>query len=328
MSDSTTNRPGAFSPTFSRQSHSGVIAFVMAVLLVVAAAGYILKYEWIVKQPVPWPKGVQVDDEYRMLSMPDSFGPYRAIRKGDALWDNIYSNPKNASAFAGPDRLVLEKNLGDLDMRTPFDEVRYDERATNWYAQRYYIDTRPEARYRYWQLNIYYYTGLKDTVAHVPDVCLQAGGGRDVGSGPHTFHVPNAAGGDSPWNQPLTFLRTRYQMRILRSAIEEELYGPGYQGGVAYFIFALNGKPVNAGSTKYARGVVRKEMNNLSDHYNYFAKIQFAPTEIDVQDPDDADAVSAEFIQSALPEILRVLPTADEVEALEKAYQAESKTQR
>jgi hypothetical protein len=310
MTDSGTT-PSAFTPTWAKQSRQGLIAFAVAVVLVVGAAALILQYGWIIKRPVPWPEGVEVNGDYRMLSMPDSFGDYRAIYPGDPLYE-AYNSGKNAEFVEGSDIVVSETNLGDLDMPSGYDDVRYQDRSGNWYVQRIYMDTRPNREYKYWQLNIYYYTGMKDTVAHVPEVCITAGGGEVNERSSYTFEVPDATTpADSPWNDPVTFLRTQYSLRQLNSVNETE--------AVAYFIFALNGNPVNADNTTMARSVVRRKMNFQFEHYNYFAKIQFAPVQVNVRNQKDADEASTEFIKAALPAILPLLPSAEAVKVLEQS---------
>lgn len=319
MTDSSDKTAGVLTPTFTKQSRISLIAFGIALLVVVVTAIGVYQFKWITKLPVPWPEGVKVNGQYRMLSMPDGFGRYRKSRPGDSIYEGYkaqgeYNEMSNDDWSNG---IIADKNMDPLDMPSKgFDEERYDARSSNWYAQKYYIDGRPGSMVQSWQLDIYYYTGLKDTVAHVPDICAQAGGGKDVTTSTIEFTAPEAP---ESWNEPLTFLQTKY---------EAEDQNGDEVTVTSYYIFVFNGEPVVASNLNRARFLVRAGLSlPWNGSYNYFAKIQFAPRVRTVANMDVCDAEAQEFIEAALPAILPLLPTAEDIQALEDA-KAESEKKK
>ncbi len=312
MSEST----GQAKPRFRfRWDNEG--AFLLALLLVVVVAIGARKYGWVIKKPVPWPDTVKVDEANRLETMPDDFGPagaplFRAITRLDY---GIYDQ----GIRKGADTVFPDDVLETLGVRLPKDKVnstRLADRTANWYASRTYRDTRPNAPFRYWQLDVYYYTGLKDQVPHVPGICLVAGGAENLEEKFLEVSVPGVFDG-----QPLMFVATTYE-------IAPRMNQP-LQNGVDYFMFIFNGEPVKPGKVEgllsfliglnksgQLRKRAREELASL-EAYNYFAKVQLSPIGRPRFDIEDANAAARELIEVAMPEIIQLLPTAQDVKALE-----------
>ena len=282
---------------FQQNCHFMIAAAILgAVALAIAMLG------WVVKEPVPWPEDVVVDEGFRLLSLPAKFGPYVKVLK-DGVCGKLDGKPDG-------ERILESREMRALGMGTSYDKDRYPKRRSNWYVSRMYEDERiSDLRhpYKYWRLEIYYYTGLKDKVPHVPERCGQAGGATLQSSKPIAFRAPAAR---EPWDRQINFQRVHF-----------EFGGPGEvpRQAVEYYVFSFNGKQERAWE------YVRLKMALPIPRYNYFAKIQFAPAGRGMIDSvQEADQAAAEFIKYALPSIVQTLPSAEDVERLTEAEERNS----
>ena len=253
---------------------------VAAILLATTAIGWQGAKEFLHfvtrKEPVPWPKGVQVaQKDHRLLTLGDSSG-----RLGSYFF--VYDHE-----FTENEKDTQNK----LGIATDWDKSqgRWDTGRSNWYSIRQYEDPITKDR---WQVSIYYYTGGLDLVPHIPDVCLAAGGNTIVG----TDEVPLApVDGHAEWSNP-SATRTTFQ-------------GDDHQQRAIYYLFSFNGVP------KHSRESVRIGLNNPLERYVYFAKIEFSSfSPIDTL--QESDRLAREFAKILLPEVLKVLPSADSVQGL------------
>jgi hypothetical protein len=292
-------------------------AFLVALALLVAVAVGARRYGWVVKKPVPWPETVIVNEANRMESMPGFFGPaqeplFVAVTQRD---HEIFDR----GGREGADTVFPDDVLETLGVRLPRQEAnesRLADRTGNWYASRTYRDTRPNAPFRYWQVDVYYYTGLKDQVPHVPGICLVAGGAEDLAEQFMKIPIPGVFDGES-----MMFVATTYE-------IVPRMDQPS-QDGVEYFVFIFNGEPVKPGKVEgllsfliglnksgQLRKRVREDLASL-DTYNYFAKVQLSPLGRGNFEVEEANAAARELIEAAMPEIVKLLPSAQDVKALE-----------
>lgn len=292
--------------------------FLAAVVLLLIVGLTIQAYGWIVKKPVDWPEGVEINDLHRNIglptALPDESGPYVAVTEGDPL----YSPPGEVEARDGSDVIVKEADLFVLGMRTRYydDEQRLIDRNANWYGSRFYRDTHASANspFLYWQLDIYYYTGLRDQVPHVPNACLNAGGATLLDEDWVVFRAPGAR---APWNEDLIFQRVFYSQR--RNDGTESF-------GVTYYLLGFNDEPISRKQSVDARRIVRSKMGSW-DVFNYYVKIQFAPLgwsgDLGKEEYlDQATQAAQAFVEAFLPTILDQLPTKETVAKLEKAERA------
>lgn len=143
--------------------------------------------------------------------------------------------------------------------------------------------TKPQAVVN---LAVTYYTGLVDTVAHIPDRCYLADGYQ-----PREYKVEQ-------WpiqTPPIT----------LRFINFEDQTGFGKQPrSVAYF-FNVNGRYEDS---SYA---VRGTLQNLLQRYGYYAKVECMTA---MSDRDKSRQVMTDFLTLAMPEIQKLLPDWDKVQ--------------
>ncbi len=247
------------------------------------------------KEAVPWPAGVTVDGQCRVTSFPKRLGPYELV--GDGVFEDSPDGRPDGDVVLTAD--VLES----LKINTALDQRRLGERRSNWYLTRIYRDTRVEASYspfRYWRLEVHYYTGGLDKVPHVPDRCLVAGGATLVPSayGQTAVVIP---GGPRPWDR-LTFNRVGYEVSH-RMGLQISRYAQ-------YYVFSLNGRP--EGSWKR----VRLELTKPWVRHCYFAKVQVAPTG-EITDFDRADEAVEDFLATVMPAVAAMFPTPADIRTLD-----------
>jgi hypothetical protein len=163
----------------------------------------------------------------------------------------------------------------------------------NWYFMGTYRDPVSDEQFR---LDVTYYTGLLDAVPHIPDVCVAAGGGRVVYEWCRSlsFAVPTC---DAPWDR-IDMQRTGYDKN------GASLF--------TYYLFSMNGLPTDDYKT------VRGKLTLPWVKYCFFAKIQATPLATDLS-PDKGDEMVGRFLRHALPKVLALLPSAQDVEKLKQS---------
>ena len=137
-------------------------------------------------------------------------------------------------------------------------------------------------------LHVAYYTGLIDTVAHVPERCYVAGGYNPENTDVVALRAFPNVPGRSP-NLKLKYAEYRDRARPQQPVRD-----------IAY-CFQVNGK-YEFDSIKG----VRFRLQNIFEKYGYYAKIELATFVGD--DTRLAQATMADFLSFAMPEIERCLP--------------------
>ncbi len=274
------------------------IHFIIAVVLMLGTGVAITAAGWVEKKPVPWPLAdMEVSEDSRLLTFPTKIGPYQRVEEDGVLFRERDGRPDG--------EIVIESDvLTDLGMGSTLDRQRHLRRRSNWYLSRFYLNTRADAGlYALWRLEIYYYTGLRDNVPHVPEICLTAGGVQvdRARSGPLTLKVSGLTDSWETWREA-SYYRTVYRKTDSNTLTSSQ--------GVEYYVFSMNARPTDN------RHAVRLELNNPLVSHCYFAKIQFSPVvPSGIDDLRKADEKAMEFLEVMLPEVLKVLPTAEQVEA-------------
>lgn len=267
---------------------SGSIHFVIALVVVCAIGVGIHLYKRPEAKPIEWPRGVRVNSDFRLISLPKKVGPFELIDV----------------------RELKEDVVRALGIGTGYDKERYPFRQSSWYGTAYYADRRKGQAepFRLWRMEIFYYTGLRDNVPHVPERCLDAGGVSVLSR--ETVQFKSLAAPE-PWDKDVEFRRVHYRVS-----------GPGNIGsreGAEYYIFSVNGTPYSSSDR------VRVELAMPNVTYSYFAKIQFAASSSGgVEGAEAADAAAGEFINVMLPSMLNTLPMADDIEDLKRNEQIKS----
>ena len=240
----------------------------------------------MVKYPVPAPAAET--NGQRLANFPARVGKYRLAQDGEVNRDRQTGRP----IFDGKPDGLIEVPSEQLD------ELGTTRHKQNWYYMGIFRDTSriagdPRA---YIQLNVTYYTGLLDAVPHVADYCIAAGGGRvdPKLSGMISVSLP---AGEVPeaWRE-ITLYRTAYT-------------GRRGERSAQYHVFSMNGEPT-AQWLKIRYGLIKPWVR-----YCYFAKIQLAPSKPDLS-IEESDRLCRDFARAALPEVLKLLPTAADVEKL------------
>ncbi|MHC4986452.1 MAG: hypothetical protein ACYTFO_09900, partial [Planctomycetota bacterium] len=114
-------------------SRGGLVGFAVALAIVAAAGAMILWIGWVEKLSIPWPEGIDVDEHYRTVSMPDQFGHYRMLSEDDPSY-------QEGEQQKGADIIFPEDQLATLGFGTAADERRWPERRSGWYGARMYED--------------------------------------------------------------------------------------------------------------------------------------------------------------------------------------------
>jgi len=264
---------------------------VAAAILALTAGAWGPAMHWLdihtLKERVPWPAPVRVSEDGRWTSLPDRLGPFRKIEPNDGLLGADGKPVDGENVFPRHD-------LDTLGMES--DPSNREKRCSNWYVSRLYVDPRPQAPVRLWGIGVFYYTGGRDTVPHVPEICMGAAGLKNVVSDRLVVNLPGLPEG---WAKAVPFSRTRATDKDGRPRVE-------------YYTFSMNGE------FGVDRLWVRRRLINPFVRHAYFAKIQFSPLGGSA-DFDEMDLSAEEFLRSALPEVLKALPSSRDVKALERS---------
>ena len=272
---------------------------ITVVILVISAGGWKMAIEGLGvvlrKEPVPWPKHVQVDNKWRNTSFPAEIGPYRLAEDGELTFDQSGRPVKDG--LADGERTHNDDILESLFAGQLIDKLRAN-RSSVWYFSRVYGDSRASVtspQYKYWLLDVTYYTGALDTVPHISATCLNAGGATVLKETDFTVSVPEAP---KPWNEPLTIRRVLF-------SDQNRLY-------LQYYLFSMNGEPNSS------REMVRAKLASPLKKYVYFAKIQVSPR-FPVTDEAEMDTRTREFITTCLPAVLKDIAMPSDIHLLESA---------
>jgi len=251
----------------------GVVAAVLAVSLFSLTSTVEAMKVVLIKEPVPLRKSPF------WSYIPREIGPYQQ---------------------AGSDQHLSEELLEEL--------------GTELYLSRTFRDTRVDENKpgAFISLHVAYYTGLADTVPHVPDRCFVAGGARGVNKTGETLQLTGSRYRPDP-NRPDAFLADSRvsidPVRLPQTDIPATLFtfSPARSertSNVVYF-FSANGKFLPTPDH------VRLQGFDLRDRYSYYCKIEVLLH--GVADADQAVQRASEFVSLTMPEIMACLPDWTEV---------------
>ncbi len=198
-----------------------------------------------------------------------------------------------------------------------------EELGTENYVSRWYrrVNTEPDAPEMVVELHCAYYTGMIDTVPHVPERCM-VGGGMESPASPTAVPVPLDVSRlvpdpDVPEGQA-SLLMGRSAETQSRVRMPREI--EGLQMMVAPFRDPSGRSEMWAGYFFIANGGVvasaydvRLLAFKLQDEYAYYMKVQFLSPS--VRSGEELAAVAAEMLNDLLPELMRRVPDWSEVEA-------------
>lgn len=192
-----------------------------------------------------------------------------------------------------------------------------DELGTDKYFTREYVDTTlpkgdPSAMA---QLHVAYYTGTTDTVPHVPDRCMLAGGAeyRDKRVVDMQVSIPGTIEDPDSDNLLVPAQLTR-RVRLPEDEFSGTLFtyafeqpnGESKEHNIVYF-FLANGKMLSTAQH------VRVQGFDVRDRYGYYFKVEVRWPGI----ADQAEAIkrTEAFLEAILPELLACLPDWVDVKA-------------
>jgi len=208
-----------------------------------------------------------------------------------------------------------------------------EELGTSNYISRLYIETDPPEgeRGRIIDLHCAYYTGMIDTVPHVPERCFVGGGMSIDGMAGQLVDVPLdlerfpvapfvdqdqfgviRRGRTGPTSDaPGVFVRMPRGLEDLRINVTRFIGDDGAAVYAGYFFIANGAIAPRAGD-------IRGLAFNPKERFAYYAKVQI--TSADVSSPEELAALAADFLNEMLPEIVRRTP--DWISVLEGAHPA------
>ncbi len=267
--------------------HDRHFIVVTAILLLCAAGWPILADQiglFLEKHPVPHTEHTKIGEDFRLKSLRKLMGPYEMV--------------------PGSDQVIDSATLEELKIGTPLDKMRRDSRTSNWYLSRQYrrVGAEPSRDpYARWYVQIFFYNGGTDTVPHVPERCRTEAGFQGMVS--QRTYLKLGLKGPPAWTD-------RQGVPVQRVLFEQKL--PDHWQvlqRVEYYTFAFNGVPTADWKQ------VRWNMRSPFISHAYFVKIQFGPMGGgSIEDPAEADRQAEAFMRYMLPEILKNLPTVQDVQ--------------
>jgi hypothetical protein len=266
--DPHTDASGVAGPARSRRSMFGSPAFIVAaVVLTLAALGLNASVSYLrlsfKKLPVPLRQSLK--------DIPGDLGPWRQVSRDQPLESDIQQalgTEQYIFRVYVDQRVVGSETIDKLRTVDGQDYAREMARVQS---------IHPEGVVH---LGVTYYTGLVDTVAHIPDRCYVADGYE-----PRDYQVEH-------WeiaSQPV-------QVRFINF---EDQVGYGKQvRSVAYF-FQVNGRYTDDPLA------VRIALQNLRERYGYYAKVEVMDL---LSDKDRSAQVLTDFLSQAMGSIEHALP--------------------
>jgi hypothetical protein len=286
---------------------AGVLA-VAAVGLNSAARALEMHFK---KQPVPL--RVRLDDDKR--GVPTQLGPWVSVQQTSSLnedvrhtlgTDQFVFRTYLDSRAAGRDTVERLVRLGqEMEALDANDKAQAAQKAAKqnefFSALRRVQAEHPEAVMSF---NVTYYTGMVDTVAHVPERCMVADGCEPR----NPQEVPIVAG-QYPDGSPR-------EIRVQVATFEDQTGHGRVARNVAYFFHC------NGGYTPSSVGV-RGKLQNLFERHGYYCKVELMTDEPvksearpgSAPQPASQKSLDAmkDLLAAALPEIERCLPDWNEV---------------
>ncbi|MEM8783209.1 MAG: exosortase/archaeosortase family protein [Planctomycetota bacterium] len=202
----------------------------------------------------------------------------------------------------------------------PLEKYIEEELGTEHYITRFYRDATMEddASGSIARVHLAYYTGMIDTVPHVPDRCWVAGGIASVGA--ETYESTLDLAGAGPDDQT-DGLRVPTQ---LRDPVDGKTFArmPGQAVPLRTFagVHPNSGKTMRATYFFVANGGFYASANDVRllgfdprDKYSYYCKVEI--TFPGLGDPEEVKARVAALLSDLMPEVMAVVPDWADVRA-------------
>jgi hypothetical protein len=268
---------------------SGRVSFVVAVAVLVVAAvainAAVIFGVSFKKKPVALSLPLQ--------EIPSQLGPWKQVGVDQPLPSDIehtLGTEKYVFRMYADTRLVKPEWIEGMNDE---DQLKRDESA------RMIGQMRAKAPEAFVNMAVTYYTGLVDTVAHIPDRCYVADG-----------YEPTQSPEVVTWGAGSKAIDVRYINFQDQTARGME------SKNVAYFF------QVNGGYEHDPITGVRLRLQDLRERLGYYAKIEMMNQ---VSDQSVAKRAMSEFLSASLPEIERCLPDWEKAKAADRAATAAAK---
>jgi hypothetical protein len=258
---------------------AAVVVLAVAAVGLNASVGYLRLH--FKKQPVPMARA--------LASIPADLGLWQQVSQDEALdpeiehalgTDQYIFRDYMDARVVGKETIAAVRRLNEsiLDAKTPEDLKRLKEERAQLIGR-----TRLSHPTGVINLAVTYYTGLVDTVAHVPDRCYVADGYEPK---PGEDHYVKWAIDDQ---RPVEVRLITFEDGSGRSASTRS---------VAYFFH------VNGGFQSSPNGV-RLALQNLFERHGYYAKVEVMTL---IKDQAVSARVMQDFLSSVVPEVRKSLP--------------------
>ena len=226
---------------------------------------------------------------------------------------------------------TIPKRLGAWEAEGPDERLTAEteqELGTEHYIARWYVKDGAGPATGPINVHITYYTGLIDTVPHIPDRCLVAGGAAQQG---RPVNLDLAVDGTTWQRDPIHVNRRMkepywvytYRHRITGQAVTVRMpFGDFRLRTTEYRFKEKPGVRVHAGYFFIANGettpmpaLVRSFAFDLTTRHAYYAKVQFTMYTTPEVAPEQFVATASDLLVELLPELMRCLPDWAEVES-------------
>jgi hypothetical protein len=267
---------------------SGRVAFIVAVaVLGLAAVGLNGATEFLKL----YFKKLPVSLSMPLKEVPAQLGPWRQVFADRPLESDIehtLGTEEYIFRLYADTRVVKPEWLADVES---------DDPGKREAALRVLGEMQAKAPQAFVNMAVTYYTGMVDTVAHIPDRCM-------VADGYEPTKPPEVVTWDVKPHAPVTVRYINFEDQTARGSVNRN---------VAYF-FQVNGAYEHDPITG-----VRLRLQDLTERHGYYAKIELMNL---VHDQSTAKAAMADFLTSALPDVERCLPDWAKVKAEEQRQTA------
>ncbi|MFG0257682.1 MAG: hypothetical protein ACF8GE_07260 [Phycisphaerales bacterium JB043] len=201
----------------------------------------------------------------------------------------------------------------------PLSAEMVEELGTSNYLTRHYVERDAESA-REFEFHCAYYTGMIDTVPHVPERCFVGNGGLSLDGSVGTIvpvtldldrfpldpyvdsesHGPIRRGRTGPSSDsPGQYVYMPRELESLAMNVSRFKSDTGVELFAGYFFIA------NGGTVPRAEQV-RQLAFRHEDKYAYYAKIQFSSTS--VSSAQELGEMAGEFLSEMLPDLMRRTP--------------------
>jgi hypothetical protein len=162
------------------------------------------------------------------------------------------------------------------------------------------------------KVHVTYYTGMLDTIPHVPNKCWVVAGQREAYSQTHTIKLDRYDYRPDPNHPGMVLAEStgfNKTVRLPSDEIEATIFtGETFDGHrtTALYFFIANGNAIASNHQ------VRFSFN-MKDRYSYYCKVELLFP--GVTDPQEVEKHATKLLSDLMPEVMACLPDWTEVQA-------------